>query len=182
MQRMMYATVILGLSLWGCDGGGHEEAPPTPPVAETTPPAPPAPAGDAHGDHGGHGGGDAASAMAEVKPPEGARVMFVSPADGATVTSPLKVEMGVEGATVQPAGEVKDGTGHHHIIIDGEGVPLGTAVPADDTHIHFGKGQTETELTLTPGEHTLTLQFADGIHRSYGPALSTTIKVTVQGE
>ena len=110
---------------------------------------------------------------------EGAKVFFVSPADGATLKSPVTVKMGVEGMEVKPAGTLDKGTGHHHIIIDAEGVPKGTAVPADDKHIHFGKGQTETSVTLEPGEHTLTLQFADGAHRSYGPAMSTTIKVTV---
>ena len=71
------------------------------------------------------------------------------------------------------------GTGHHHLIVDGQGVPAGEAVPKDDTHIHFGQGQTEHTLELSPGKHTLTLQFADGLHRSYGPALSTTITVEV---
>jgi len=111
--------------------------------------------------------------------PDGAKVMFVGIADGAEVKSPVKVQMGVEGMTVKPAGTMEAGTGHHHIIVDDKGVEKGTAVPADDTHIHFGKGQTETELTLAPGKHTLTLQFADGAHRSYGPKLSTTITITV---
>lgn len=113
-------------------------------------------------------------------PLEGAKVMFVEPADGAEVGTTFAVKMGVEGATVKPAGEVVAGTGHHHIIVDGEGVPAGTAVAKDETHIHYGDGSTETELTLEPGEHTLTLQFADGMHRSYGPDLSQTITITVK--
>jgi hypothetical protein len=60
-----------------------------------------------------------------------------------------------------------------------EAMPEGQAIPADDMHLHFGKGQTETEVTLKPGEHKLTLQFADGAHRSYGPKMSKTIKITV---
>jgi hypothetical protein len=111
--------------------------------------------------------------------PEGAKVSFVAPADGATVQSPVKVTMGIEGMTVKPAGALEANTGHHHIIVDDAGVTKGTAVPADATHIHFGAGQTETELKLAPGKHTLTLQFADGLHRSYGPGMSTTITVTV---
>lgn len=107
-------------------------------------------------------------------------VHFVEPADGATVAQEFTVKMGVEGMTVQPAGALKDGTGHHHLIIDGQPVPAGTAVPADATHLHFGKGQTETTVKLAPGKHTLTLQFADGLHQSYGPALSQTITVTVK--
>ncbi|MDP6931477.1 MAG: DUF4399 domain-containing protein, partial [Myxococcota bacterium] len=114
---------------------------------------------------------------------EGATVSFVAPQAGSEVTSPVAVQMGIEGMTIQPAGTAEVGSGHHHIIVDGEGVALGQVVPADATHIHYGGGQTETELELEPGEHTLTLQLADGLHRSYGPALSTSITVTViEGE
>ena len=106
---------------------------------------------------------------------------FGEPAEGAKVKSPVKVVFKLEGMTVRPAGEDPlDGTsGHHHIIVDGEPAALGEVVPADETHIHFGKGQLETELTLSPGKHTLTLQLADGAHRSYGPSLSSTINVEV---
>jgi hypothetical protein len=81
---------------------------------------------------------------------------------------------------VAPAGTMTEGTGHHHLIIDGAAVPKGTVVPADDTHIHYGKGQTEADVKLPPGDHTLTMQFADGAHRSYGPEMSSTIKVHVK--
>ncbi|MEL6349341.1 MAG: DUF4399 domain-containing protein, partial [Myxococcota bacterium] len=94
--------------------------------------------------------------------------------------SPVKVKMGVEGMTVQPAGELKEGTGHHHIIIDKGGIAEGQAVPADEQHIHYGKGQTETELELTPGKHSLTLQFANGLHQSYGEVMASTITITVE--
>jgi len=107
-------------------------------------------------------------------------VSFVEPADGATVSSPVSVKMGVSGMTVQPAGKLVDGTGHHHLIIDGEPVAAGTPVPADAQHLHFGKGQTETAVELPPGKHTLTLQFADGLHQSYGPAMSKTIEIEVK--
>ena len=107
-------------------------------------------------------------------------VHFVAPTDGATVPQTFKVEMGVTGMTVEPAGELNEGHGHHHLIVDGSAVAAGETVPADERHIHFGKGQTETTLTLPPGEHALTLQFADGLHRSYGPALSRTITVQVE--
>jgi len=110
----------------------------------------------------------------------GPSVHFVTPADGATVSNPITVKMAVEGMKVMPAGDLVVDSGHHHLIIDGQPVPMGEAVPADKTHLHFGKGQTETELNLPPGEHTLTLQFADGKHQSYGPALSQTIKIEVK--
>jgi len=107
-------------------------------------------------------------------------VSFLSPKAGETVTSPVKVVMGVAGMTVEPAGELHEGKGHHHIVIDGGAIPKGTVVPADSLNIHFGKGQTETTLDLSAGKHTLTLQFADGLHQSYGEEWSKTIEVTVE--
>ncbi|NMG53816.1 DUF4399 domain-containing protein [Aromatoleum aromaticum] len=107
------------------------------------------------------------------------RAYFIAPADGAAVPEEFTVKMGVEGMRVQPAGQPAEGTGHHHLIVDGKPVEAGKPVPTDATHLHFGKGQTETTLKLPPGKHTLTLQFADGLHQSYGPGLSDTISVHV---
>ena len=105
---------------------------------------------------------------------------LIEPKDGATVTSPFTVKFGVEGKTVVPAGEDKPNSGHHHLIIDGGPIPAGQVVPTDDQHKHFGKGQTETELSLPKGSHTLTTQFANFGHVSYGPDWSQTITITVE--
>lgn len=107
-------------------------------------------------------------------------VSFVEPADGATVTSPFKVKFAVSGMEVKPAGDMSANTGHHHLLINAEPVKAGEVVPADEKHIHFGKGQTETEVKLPPGVYTLTMQFANGAHQSYGPVGSKSIKVTVK--
>lgn len=107
-------------------------------------------------------------------------VFFVNLKDGDAVKSPVTVDMGVKGMEVEPAGELHEGKGHHHIIVDGSFIEEGKAVPADATHIHYGKGQTTDNLTLTPGTHTLTLQFANGLHQSYGEAWSKTITITVE--
>src|SRR5205085_4957536 len=105
-------------------------APQPPPAPAAPPPPAQAPAPPA--------------APAEMQAPvEGARVFFIEPATGSTVTSPVTIKMGVEGMTVAPAGTVSPGTGHHHLVIDGKPAALGEVVPADDTHIHYGKGQTE---------------------------------------
>lgn len=113
--------------------------------------------------------------------PAGAKVYFKNIKNGGTVTSPFKVEMGIEGLKLDTAGAIVAGTGHHHLLIDaGDSIPAGQVVPKDATHIHFGKAQSETQVTLAPGKHILTLQFADGIHRSYGSQLATTITVTVK--
>ncbi len=107
-------------------------------------------------------------------------VFFANLKDGQTITSSFKLKMGVKGMEVKPAGTLKEGTGHHHLVIDESFVEKGSVVTKDATHIHFGKGQTEHELLLSPGKHTLTLQFADGAHQSYGKELSKTITVEVQ--
>jgi hypothetical protein len=112
--------------------------------------------------------------------PAGAKVFFKNLKDGETVKSPLKVEFGVEGIALDTAGAIKSASGHHHLLIDaGDSIAAGQVVPKDSTHLHFGKAQKETEIKLSPGEHKLTLQYADGIHRSYGARLAATIKVKV---
>jgi hypothetical protein len=107
-------------------------------------------------------------------------VSFVEPKDGATVTSPFKVRFAVAEMEVKPAGEMAANTGHHHLFINHGSIKAGAAIPADESHLHFGKGQTETELKLAPGSYQLTMQFADGLHRSYGSQFSTSINVTVK--
>ena len=107
-------------------------------------------------------------------------VDFATPRDGETMASPFMVRFVVKDMAVAPAGEIKPGTGHHHLLINVPAVADNSVIPADAQHMHFGKGQTETPLTLAPGEHTLSLQFADGLHRSYGAAYRKTIRITVK--
>jgi Domain of unknown function (DUF4399) len=110
------------------------------------------------------------------------KISFISPKNGETITSPFKVKMKADGIKVRPAGENVDETtsGHHHLLIDKGPIPKGQPIPADEYHVHYGKGQTEAEVTLKPGKYKLTLQFADGAHISYGPEFSETIEVTVK--
>jgi hypothetical protein len=107
-------------------------------------------------------------------------VDFVDLKDGDVVASPFKVKFAVTGMTVAPAGDTSINTGHHHLLINAEGVAAGQVVPADERHIHFGKGQTETLVTLPSGQYTLTLQFANGLHQSYGEMMRKSIHVTVK--
>ncbi len=110
----------------------------------------------------------------------GKSIAFVEPQDGATVPGEFKVVMAVKGMDVKPAGDMTPDTGHHHLLIDTPFVASGETIPATEKHIHFGKGQTETTVKLAPGKHTLTLQFANGLHQSYGSGMSKTITVNVQ--
>lgn len=107
-------------------------------------------------------------------------VHFIEPANGATVSSPFKVQFAVTGMDIKPAGDMTGNSGHHHLLINAGAVKAGEVVPADETHIHFGKGQTETEVKLPPGNYVLTMQFANGLHQSYGPGMSKEIKITVK--
>ncbi len=108
------------------------------------------------------------------------KVHFTKPHDHEVVPPTFPVEFAVDGMTVAKAGEMKEGTGHHHLIIDGKPVAKGIVVPKDETHKHFGDAATSTSLTLKPGKHTLTLQFADGAHKSLGEEYSATINVEVK--
>lgn len=113
--------------------------------------------------------------------PDGAKVFFKNLKNDATISSPFKVLMGVDKMKVDTSGPIVAGSGHFHIFVDAEdSLAFGTVVPTDATHHHYGKAQTETELSLAPGKHKLTLQFADGIHRSYGSKLATTVTVIVK--
>ena len=114
--------------------------------------------------------------------PDGAKVYFISPADGETVTSPVTVVFGLSGMGVAPAGTDKEHTGHHHLLIDVDGLPpLDKPVPKDDNHKHFGGGQTETTIELAPGKHSLQLLLGDMSHMPHEPAvLSEKIVVEVK--
>lgn len=111
--------------------------------------------------------------------PDAPSVAFLSPADGATVGSPVQIEMEAEGFTLEPASEgINENAGHLHVMIDTGCVPEGQVIPADEAHVHYGMAQTEAELTLEPGEHELCLQAADGAHVAL--PITSTISITVE--
>lgn len=113
--------------------------------------------------------------------PEGARVYFIGLEDGAVVSSPLEVRFGLVGMGVAPAGVEALKTGHHHLLIDIDVADPSLPVPADANHRHFGGGQTEVSVELTPGTHTLQLLLADHLHVPHDPpVMSEKITVTVE--
>ena len=124
--------------------------------------------------------GVALGACTQMQAAAAKSVWFVEPKDGATVPSPFKVVFGIKGMAVEPAGEIKADSGHHHLLINLGPMAAGEAIPVDDTHLHFGKAQTEVEVKLPPGNYKLTMQFANGAHVSYGPAMAASINVTVK--
>tara|TARA_B100000965_G_C19586338_1_gene755935 strand:- start:2154 stop:2624 length:471 start_codon:yes stop_codon:yes gene_type:complete len=108
------------------------------------------------------------------------KVFFKNLNDGDSVVNPIVVEMGVKGMKIKPAGELETGTGHHHIIIDNNFIKYGQIIPMNETNLHFGKGDSVAELNLTKGPHVLTLQFANGMHMSYGEQFSKSINIYVK--
>ena len=119
-------------------------------------------------------------AAAQTASPQGARVYFINLKNGQHVKSPVLVQFGLSGMGVAPAGSQNPNTGHHHLIIDADTPPAGMPIPADEKHRHFGGGQTEISVPLTPGNHTLQLVLADGGHVPHNPAVvSEKISVTV---
>lgn len=125
--------------------------------------------------------GAAAQDLPRTPAPEGARVYFISPRDGETVTSPVTVRFGLSGMGVAPAGVQAEGTGHHHLLIDTDPPPANLPIPADEHHRHFGKGQTEATIELAPGTHSLQLLLGDHLHIPHDPpVMSERITITVE--
>jgi Domain of unknown function (DUF4399) len=121
--------------------------------------------------------------LAQTPSPAGAKVYFINLKDGDTVKSPFKVQFGLSGMGIAPAGVEKEKTGHHHLLIDTEltGAALTEPIIADDKHKHFGGGQTETMVTLPAGKHTLQLVLGDWSHIPHKPpVMSKTITITVK--
>lgn len=127
-----------------------------------------------------------ASATAETGIPRSGRpaealLYLISPTDGETLSSPFTVRFGLKQMGVAPAGVPTEATGHHHLIVDAELPPLDLPIPASDQYRHFGKGQTEVELDLAPGTHTLQLLLGDHNHVPHAPpVVSERITITVR--
>jgi len=119
----------------------------------------------------------------ETPAPDDAKVYFINIKDGDTITSPVTIRFGLSGMGIAPAGTEMPNTGHHHLIIDEklEGEALNEAIPVDEHHMHFGKGQTEAAVTLSKGKHTLQLLLGDWSHVPHKPpVMSDVITVNVE--
>ena len=167
MKKFLGIPAILIMGLMSCNSGGNNETTKTDSTvvsADTS-----------------HASMNMATTSSLPEIPADARVFFKNLKDGETVTSPVKVEMGAKGISIDSAGAVKPNSGHFHIIVDGEdSIPSGEVVAKDSTHIHYGNAQQEATLVLPPGKHKLVLQFADGAHRSYGNKLASTVTINVK--
>ncbi|MGN6542485.1 MAG: DUF4399 domain-containing protein [Ginsengibacter sp.] len=167
MKKFLGIPAILIMGLMSCNSGGNNETTKTDSTvvsADTS-----------------HASMNMATTSSLPEIPADAKVFFKNLKDGETVTSPVKVEMGATGISIDSAGAVKPNSGHFHIIVDGEdSIASGEVISKDSTHIHYGNAQQEATLTLPPGKHKLVLQFADGAHRSYGNKLASTVTINVK--
>lgn len=162
--RLSASFLILSLGLTACGEKTVDEAADEQPLADVAPHA------------------DAPAATLERTPaPPGARVFFITPKDGDTVSSPVAIEFGIEGMSVAKAGVEQPDSGHHHLLIDSDLPDLGLPIPADSNHIHFGDGSTSTEISLEPGTHSLRMLLGDYRHVPHEPAIaSDPISITVE--
>ena len=148
MKKQILPVCFLLLLITACGGEAPEPASVAAPAADPEP-----------------------AALPRTSSVAGASVFFISPADGDTVSNPVRVVFGIEGMGVVPAGDNAPHTGHHHLLID-TGLPdLGMPIPMDAQHVHFGDGSTETEITLEPGQHTLQMLLGDHLHIPHDPPL-----------
>lgn len=114
--------------------------------------------------------------------PPGAKAYIISPKDGQTVGKTFTVRFGLMNMGIAPAGVKLPNTGHHHLLIDLENLPdMEKPLVFSENVRHFGGGQTETEITLAPGKHTLRLLLGNYLHIPHKPpVLSEKITVTVK--
>ncbi|MEO0672395.1 MAG: DUF4399 domain-containing protein [Pseudomonadota bacterium] len=125
--------------------------------------------------------GAAAADGHKTKAPDGAKVYFISPKSGETVTGPVTIKFGLAGMGVAPAGVEKEKTGHHHLLINQKLETYDDPIPNDETHRHFGGGQTEVTLDLPKGTHQLQLIMGDHNHIPHVPPVqSDVITLTVK--
>jgi hypothetical protein len=122
-----------------------------------------------------------ASVMPNSKAAEGAAVYVIHPLDGQVLDAdePIELSFGLRGMGVAPAGVVVEKTGHHHLLIDQQKLPdLTMPLPASAQVIHFGGGQTQAEIRLAPGSHTLQLVLGNQYHIPHNPPLISK-KITI---
>ncbi len=122
------------------------------------------------------------SLFAASPAPKGVELYLISPQEGAQLKSPVRVRFGLKGMGVAPAGVRKKNTGHHHLLVDVQGLPaLNQAIAKDARHLHFGGGQTEVSLKLKPGQHSLRLILGDHAHIPHNPpVISQEVNFTVR--
>jgi hypothetical protein len=173
-RAIVAALAVLALAACGDSGTpSADKSTPAPEAARDTP----APVAEAPA---------AAKSVAEPEvkrtpSPPGAKAFFILPQDGATVTSPVAVEFGIEGMKIVPAGVDEPDSGHFHLLIDTTLKDYNAPIPTDENDRHYGKGQTEAAVGLSPGKHTLQIVLGDKNHIPHDPPVQSPV-ITVNVE
>jgi Domain of unknown function (DUF4399) len=169
MRKLSHGVLIIALmaasgAAWGQQSESPSSAPPAPSAAPQSSPSPSTP--------------EAQAKPAQSTAPAGAYSYIVNLHNGESVISPFKVIFGLTpNMGVAPVGVEKPNVGHHHLLVDTtlKSEQLSQPIPVDEHHLHFGKGQTETTLTLPPGKHTLQLVLADWSHVPFNPSVQSAV-------
>ena len=112
--------------------------------------------------------------------PEESGVYFDNINDGDSLNSSINIGFGIREYKVGPAGNVGEEMGHHHLLISRNSIAEGVVIPNNNNHIQLGGGETQTDLNLSPGSYVITLQFADGLYKSYGEKMSASVEITMK--
>jgi hypothetical protein len=171
MRKLSHGVFIIALmaasgAAWGQQPESPSSAPPAPAATPQSSPSPQ----------------ETQAKPAQSTAPTGAYSYIVNLHNGESVTSPFKVIFGLtSNMGVAPAGVEKPNVGHHHLLVDTTLKPeqLTQPIPMDDHHLHFGKGQTETTVTLPPGKHTLQLVLGDWSHVPFNPSVQSAVITVV---
>ena len=107
-------------------------------------------------------------------------VFFKNVKDGDVLSSPINLEFGVEGFELAPSRFIGERVGHHHLLVNRDSIIKGVVIPRDVNYIDFGNSETQGTIELEAGSYLLTLQFADGTHRSFGEKMSESVEITVK--
>ena len=107
-------------------------------------------------------------------------VFFKNVKDGDVLSSPINLEFGVEGFELAPSRFIGERVGHHHLLVNRDSIIKGVVIPRDVNYIDFGNSETQGTIELEAGSYLLTLQFADGTHRSFGEKMSESGEITVK--
>ena len=106
-------------------------------------------------------------------------VYFINLKDGDKLESPIFIQFGLSGMGVAPAGTNREGTGHHHLLINVDDIDISKPIPSSSDHIHFGGGQTETTIDLPSGVYTLQLLLGNMSHIPHNPPVVSE-KITIE--
>lgn len=179
--KKLFVIVLAGFAAALVSCKGDEPAPP----AQGSAPAATAPASPAPKVHE-----PTLEELNAFKPPTAkGKVFFKDLKDGAKISGKafmgavaVKLQLGVEGMKVEPAGAVRENVGHFAVGVDAQPVPSGTAIKKNSGYQLYEKGETEVQVGVRPGEHTLTLQLVDARNRSYGPEWAQSLAIKVAGK